>query len=205
VLKLLIILLQSLLFAVSAHTAARENLGEGDLKALYDQMEPSIGIIFEFKQVKNISALSRPLVSKGTVHVVDSDTVNWHQTLPYSMMMSFTPKGMLECLHDCKGKTATGNSNPFAVTLSKAFIGLLTGAPEQIEVFFTINIEKNEQGSWQLSMAPVDPMLSGIIKEITLQGGQYLREVQIFEVSGDNTLMEFSNHHKSLNAEPGTN
>ena len=200
-LKLLIILFQSLLFAVSADTAARASLADGDLKTLYDQMEPSIGIIFEFKQIKNISVLSRPLISKGKVYVVDSETVNWYQTSPYSMMMSFTPNGIKECFDVCNGKTSVGNSNPFAITLSNAFVGLLAGSPEQLEAFFNVDIEKNEQGSWQLSMTPVDPMLSGVIKEITLQGGQYLRAVKIFEISGDNTLMKFSNHHESSDVE----
>ena len=59
--------------------------------------------------------------------------------------------------------------------------------------------------SWELSMTPVDPMLSGVIKEITLQGGQYLRSVKIFEINGDNTLMKFSNHHERSDVEPETN
>jgi len=203
--KLLVILLQSLLFAVSSSAASKTNLDGGDLKALYNQMESSIGIVSEFKQVKNISVLSRPLVSTGTVYVVASETVNWYQTSPYSMMMSFTPKGMIECLDVCKGTTATRNSNPFAITLSKAFIGLLTGSPEQLKIFFTINIEKNEQKGWQLSMTPIDPMLSGVIKKITLQGGQYLQAVKILEVSGDNTLIKFNNHHENLNVQLETN
>ncbi|MBT3887801.1 MAG: outer membrane lipoprotein carrier protein LolA [Nitrosomonadaceae bacterium] len=204
-LKLLIILFQILLFAVSVDTAARASLADGDLKALYYQMEPSIGIIFEFKQVKNISVLSRPLISNGTVYVVDSETVNWYQTSPYAMMMSFTPNGMMECLDVCNGKISAGNSNPFAITLSNAFIGLLAGSPEQLEAFFNVDIEKNEHGSWELSMTPLDPMLSGVIKEITLQGDQYLRSVKIFEINGDNTLMKFSNHHERSDVEPETN
>jgi hypothetical protein len=116
--------------------------------------------------------------------------------------MNFTPKGIIECLDDCKSKIPATISNPFVTALSQAFISLLVGSPKQLESYFDIKVEEQRQEGWQLSLTSIDPMLSDVIKQINLTGDQYLRSLHIFEMNGDHTLLTFSNHHTTVSAMP---
>jgi len=192
---ILLVLLMTMATATVAYA-------DDDLQAIYDQMKPSIGMTADFKQIKTITVLSRPLVSQGAIHVVDGETISWHQDLPYIMMMKFTSQGIIECLDDCKGEAPTVSNNPFVTALSQAFIGLLAGSPEKLETYFDLSVSEHSQANWKLLLAPNDAILSGFIKHISITGDEHLQSLIILEMSGDKTLLTFSNHQHVTGVEP---
>lgn len=67
---------------------------------------------------------------------------------------------------------------------------LFEGNQANLEKNFSVTVSGNSQ-IWKMTLIPKIEPLSKIVKEISVDGGKQLKDIQIEEISGANTLITF--------------
>ena len=148
-----------------------------------------------FQQEKHLKILSRPLMSSGLFTYDQSKGVIWKTLVPVPSLLLVNESQLI---------SGQGEQNVPAA-FGKVFKAMLGGDLNELTEGFLITGE-NIKSAWHLQLTPKDEFLQKIINTITLSGDIELRTLELQEVTGNYTRIDFTQitHPTQLSTEQET-
>lgn len=144
----------------------------------------------DFTQTRTLKALTKPLVSRGSVVVDQGRGILWQVKKPLALTFVVTPKGVLEVGPDGRRKVQTAQDAPMVAEMGRILKALVEGRFSALEGWFSL------QGSgtpdrWEIRLAP-KAAAAAFLKGATLQGGRTLERLRLVEPGGDTSEVVFT-------------
>jgi outer membrane lipoprotein-sorting protein len=156
------------------------------LEALMAGMAGAKGVRAEFREVKTLALLSRPLESRGVLSFVPPDRMvrRTLEPAPSSLVVD----GRRVTFTDASGGapvdlSADPSAREFVDNFTTIFRGDLESLRRRYEVAF-----ESEPPRWRLLLRPRDALLQRFVDSLTLEGeGEAMRQMTLVERDGDRT------------------
>lgn len=148
-------------------------------------------ICADFTQNKLLAALSRPLVSTGSLIFVAGNGVLWQVREPFPARVLVKSDILVRWDDDGKPHRVDLNQAPIFQAISRLFLAVFAGKIEGLQTPFEISTRVSGE-RWRMTLIPRDPRLAAIIKRVRAAGGKFVEEVTIDEGRGDRTAIQFS-------------
>lgn len=147
----------------------------------------------QFVQEKYISNLSVSLKSSGNFSYQRDQALHWQTMEPVQHELEMTRDSIINKQGSNELVYLDVNSNPAIQVISELFFSVLTAEWQGLERFFKLSSGSNVNGQWEAELLPIDAVITQFSDRVTLQGDSLLREVTIYEKSGDYTKIKFDN------------
>ncbi|MEZ9858819.1 outer membrane lipoprotein carrier protein LolA [Vibrio splendidus] len=159
----------------------------------------------EFTQTRNMEMFAQPLTSQGTFLLDKSNGLLWTQTTPFPVSLVLTDNKLSQRFADQPAKIITDKENPMAFYFSHIFLSVFHGDTQRLQEQFALDFEPAiEQSSnasansssqdtrWTLTLKPKSAPMNAVFEAITLQGQNDIERIELREIRGDSTVIEFS-------------
>lgn len=140
-----------------------------------------------FVQKKHIRILARPLVSSGTLWVDQNVGVVWQTETPLSSRVVIAHQNV--SFSDMQTRR-TIKSMEFLADILK---GVVSGNIDAIQEQFDVSVLDvgGDNKSWIIELSPKSALIKKGIESIKMSGHEYVDEIILKEVSGDQTEINF--------------
>ncbi|MFA0312720.1 hypothetical protein BH581_18235 [Vibrio splendidus] len=159
----------------------------------------------EFTQIRNMEMFAQPLTSQGTFLLDKSNGLLWTQATPFPVSLVLTDNKLSQRFADQPAKIITDKQNPMAFYFSHIFLSVFHGDTQKLQEQFSLSFEPAiEQSSnasadsssddtrWILTLKPKSAPMNAVFEAITLQGKNDIERIELREIRGDSTVIEFS-------------
>ncbi len=144
----------------------------------------------DFTQTRTLSALTRPLVSRGSVVVDHTRGILWQVKQPFALTFVVTPKAVLEVGPDGKRKAQAAKDAPMVAQMGRILKALVEGRWSVLEEFFTLKAS-GSTAKWEIRLTP-KPVAASFLKGATIQGGRTLERLRLEEPGRDTSEVVFT-------------
>jgi len=144
-----------------------------------------------FDQSKQLVGLKKPLSSNGRFCVVADKGVLWRTLQPFPNSLKLTRDEIIQLRGEQVALRLDAKQEPTVRMINSVLFALLAGDLEQLEKLFDVDGTAQDHG-WSVTLKARDPGLAKAIGSIALDGGVYVKNIVISEVSGDRTQIVFS-------------
>ncbi|MEZ8067548.1 outer membrane lipoprotein carrier protein LolA [Vibrio sp. FF145] len=205
--KQISIVLLGLASMMASHFAgASENTNAvGSITELQTVLSENSIVRGEFTQTRNMEMFAQPLTSQGTFLLDKSNGLLWTQATPFPVSLVLTDNKLSQRFADQPAKIITDKENPMAFYFSHIFLSVFHGDTQKLQEQFSLSFEpataKNSDESansnsqdtrWTLTLKPKSAPMNAVFEAITLQGRGDIERIELREVRGDSTVIEFS-------------
>ncbi|MBU2911619.1 MULTISPECIES: LolA family protein [Vibrio] len=159
----------------------------------------------EFTQTRNMEMFAQPLTSQGTFLLDKSNGLLWTQTTPFPVSLVLTDNKLSQRFADQPAKIITDKENPMAFYFSHIFLSVFHGDTQKLQEQFSLSFEpaieqssnasansSSEDTRWTLTLKPKSAPMNAVFEAITLQGQNDIERIELREIRGDSTVIEFS-------------
>lgn len=144
-----------------------------------------------FDQTKTLAGMKKPLLSEGRFCVVTGKGVLWRTLKPFASTLHLTRDQIVQMQGDRVAMKLDANQEPTVRMINSVLFSLLAGDLGQLDTLFEVDARVTGE-QWNVKLKARNPALARAIGDITLEGGQYVRRIEMIEASGDRTLIVFS-------------
>lgn len=145
-----------------------------------------------FEQVRTISGMSQPLVSRGQLLIAQQQGLWWHQATPFVMTLILDDKRMVQSMSGQPPQVITADSNPQMFQFNHLLRALFQADEKVLRENFELNFRDQGNDQWQLSLTPKAAPLNKIFNRIDLQGAAFLNRITLDDKQGDKTAITLS-------------
>ena len=182
--KRLIAIAALILGAASAHAAAPV----AQIQAMLAKPEQLCG---RFDQTKRLAGMKKPLVSTGRFCVVAGKGVLWRTLKPFPNTLRLKRDEIVHLQGDRVAMRLDASQEPTVRMINGVLFSLLAGDLGQLDSLFEVNGSVTGE-TWKVGLKARNAGLARAIGAIALEGGAYVRAIQMIEDSGDRTDIVFS-------------
>ncbi len=143
------------------------------------------------RQERHIANLSRPLMSRGSVHMDEEGTLFWKQEHPFPVLIKMMPESVEEIVAGSPPQRFTRDQNPYLITFSRAFVSLFAGETQQLSSLFKLEPVQTDSG-WRIQLTPKDENVKKMINTISIFGAQRIEKFQFMESGTNRTTIYLS-------------
>lgn len=147
----------------------------------------------EFVQTRTVAGLAKPVLTRGRLLYWHKQGVLWQVEQPYRATYAIERDSITEIAADGTRMVRTEADAPAAVRISRAVRSAMGSDPSVLNSWFGSDA-RLEGSRWQLALTPRQSTLARQIKSIRLSGAEFVEDVLIDAVNGDETRIEFRNH-----------
>ena len=179
------------LFAALALAAGAARAAEAPtLESLMAGMAKTSGVEARFVERKEVTLLSEPIETRGTLVFVPPGRLARVTVAPSASRLVIDGERL--SFRDAAGAEALDlSANPVAREIVDNFIVLFSGDLARLRARYEPALESAGEG-WRLELRPRHRPLSDLIERITLEGtGRALRRIEMLERDGDRTTTRF--------------
>ncbi|CUI03554.1 outer membrane lipoprotein carrier protein LolA [Massilia antarctica] len=144
-----------------------------------------------FDQTKQLAGMKKPLASNGRFCVVAGKGVLWRTLKPFPNTLRLTRDEIVSFQGERVAMRLEAKQEPTVRMINSVLFSLLSGDLGQLETLFEVD-GNVDGGSWNVALKARQPALAKAIGAISLDGGAYVKNIQIAEASGDKTVIVFS-------------
>jgi outer membrane lipoprotein-sorting protein len=183
--------LRCCLFTALALAAGATHAAEAPtLESLMAGMAKTSGVEARFVERKEVTLLSEPIETRGTLVFVPPDRLARVTHAPSASRLVIDGERL--SFRDAAGAEALDLSvNPIAREIVDNFIVLFSGDLARLRARYEPALESAGEG-WRLELRPRHRPLSDLIERITLEGtGRALARIEMLERDGDRTTTRF--------------
>jgi len=144
----------------------------------------------EFKQEKYISDLAITLSSTGLFSYHRGKNIHWKTLEPIQSELIMTPNTIINRQGDNELFRMDVNAASAIGLISELFFSIMTSDWQKLAAAFVISGE-NKDGVWVAELTPIDETIAQFSSRISLRGDHLLREITLYEKSGDYTAIHF--------------
>lgn len=177
----------SLIF-VAACNAASAAAPIAKIQAMLAKPEQLCG---RFEQTKQLAGMKKPLVSSGRFCVVAGKGVLWRTLKPFANTLHLKRDEIVHMQGERVAMRLDASKEPTVRMINGVLFSLLGGDLAQLDTLFEVDGSVSGN-SWRVALKARSPALARAIGAISLDGGAYVRSIQMNEASGDRTSIEFS-------------
>ncbi len=185
---------------VSGLVSAKENTAVvGSISELQTVLSENSIVRGEFTQTRNMEMFAQPLTSQGTFLLDKSSGLLWTQTTPFPVNLVLTDNKLSQKFADQPAKIITDKENPMAFYFSHIFLSVFHGDTQKLQEQFSLSFQPatvqssdHNTGSWTLTLKPKSAPMNAVFEAITLQGNGDIERIELKEIRGDSTVIEFS-------------
>jgi len=181
-----------LLFCCFATLPAHAELSYELLTQLTDSPDVLEG---DFKQEKYLAEFDTTLVSTGHFNYQRDKFIRWHTLDPIENELMMQPNRITSS-QDNELISLDSDKDPATKVLTEIFFSVLTADWYALSEYFFANGEYQNNRDWQVKLTPRHQMLKQAISHVELSGDSLMREVVLYEKSGDITHINFMNLQK---------
>lgn len=145
-----------------------------------------------FEQVRTISGMSQPLVSRGQLLIAQQQGLWWHQATPFVMTLILDDKRMVQSMSGQPPQVITADSNPQMFQFNHLLRALFQADEKVLRENFELNFRDQGNDQWQLSLTPKAAPLNKIFNRIDLRGAAFLNRITLDDKQGDKTAITLS-------------
>lgn len=144
-----------------------------------------------FDQTKQLAGMKKPLLSSGRFCVVKNKGVLWRTLKPFPNTLRLTRDEIVHLQGERVAMRMDARSEPVVRTINSVLFSLLGGDLAQLDKLFEVD-GTADKDSWQVALKAREPALAKAIGAVTLEGGSYVKRIEMNEASGDKTSIVFS-------------
>ncbi|WP_137174320.1 outer membrane lipoprotein carrier protein LolA [Massilia sp. HP4] len=180
-----ILAIAALLFgAASAHAAAPV----AQIQAMLAKPDQLCG---RFDQVKRLAGMKKPLASQGRFCVVAGKGVLWRTLKPFPNTLRLKRDEIVHLQGDRVAMRLEASQEPTVRMINGVLFSLLAGDLGQLDSLFEVDGSVDGE-RWKVALKAKSAALARAVGAISLEGGAYVRSIQMVEESGDRTEIVFS-------------
>ena len=181
--------------------ASENTIAVGSISELQTVLSENSIVRGEFTQTRNMEMFAQPLTSQGTFLLDKSSGLLWTQATPFPVNLVLTDNKLSQRFADQPAKIITDKENPMAFYFSHIFLSVFHGDTQKLQEQFALDFEpatvtssdeNTENKSWTLTLKPKNAPMNAVFEAITLQGQNDIERIELREVRGDSTVIEFS-------------
>ncbi|KXU36288.1 hypothetical protein AXE65_05215 [Ventosimonas gracilis] len=159
-----------------------------DLSDLQQKLQQTPVVRGDFSQEKYIAGLPIPLVGLGQFCFSNKHGILWDLTVPIKQRLRITKDGLALETQDGKWQLQAGQDS----RQTRLFLDVLQGDTDELHKQFQLALNGNSE-DWQLTLTPKTALLKQIFTRIQINGGALLSKVELFETSGERTVIRLQN------------
>lgn len=161
------------------------------LESVMERFAHSGGVAARFRETRQLTILSEPIESRGTLYFAPPDRLARHVTEPGEAKI--VVRGDRVSFRDETGvQTLELGSSEVARAMVGNVMVLLRGDLEALRAQYEVGFEVTGQ-DWRLDLVPRDRVVRQLIERLRVDGrGNRLVRMESIETSGDVTITEFS-------------
>ena len=182
--KRLIATLILVMGAAAAHAAAPI----AQIQALLAKPEQLCG---RFDQTKHLAGMKKPLASHGRFCVVAGKGVLWRTLKPFPSTLRLKRDEIVQLQGERVAMRLEASQEPTVRMINGVLFSLLAGDLGQLDSLFEVDGSVSGQ-TWKVALKARNAALARAVGAIRLEGGAYVRSIQMNEDSGDRTEIAFS-------------
>jgi len=160
-----------------------------DLSDLQKKLQQAPIVRGDFVQEKYIAGLPIPLMGSGQFCLSTKQGLLWDFTMPIKQRLRITAKGLAREVGVNQWHLEAGLMDRQQTQL---FLAVLQGDTSELQKQFQLALSGNQE-NWQLTLTPKSALLKQIFTRIQLNGGALLSRIELFESSGERTLIKLLN------------
>ena len=149
-----------------------------------------------FTQERHARAFTSPLISAGRIVIAPETGLLWLLEDPFAVSIALTPERVIEREEGIAPRITPLATQPVFRTLMGLFLDLPSGRADGLAATFAAEVDSGVIGvdDWRLRLVPRDALLAEAIADIEVTGGRFISTVVVNEVSGDFTVVRFTDH-----------
>ncbi|PRC95150.1 outer membrane lipoprotein carrier protein LolA [Solimicrobium silvestre] len=152
--------------------------------------KPSV-LCGRFDQTKQLNGMKKPLASNGRFCVVAGKGVVWRTLQPFPNTLRLTRDEIVNYQGDRVAMRLDAKQEPTVRMINSVLFSLLAGDLAQLDTLFEVD-GNADAATWHVALKAREPALAKAIGAISLDGGAYVKTININEASGDHTTIVFS-------------
>lgn len=141
----------------------------------------------QFVQQRYLKSLPKPLQTTGQFALQKQTGLFWHVQKPLDVQLRVRPNGIAQW----DKKTWRNSSQSGQATQVKLFMAVLGGNTQELSKQFDLDVSGSLK-QWTLTLRPKTTIMKQVFQNITIQGDQVVRQVELREKQGDRTIMKFT-------------
>jgi len=182
------------LFITANVWAASEKVEVKTLADLQTTLSHQSIIRGDFTQTRTMEMFDQPLSSQGSFLLDKASGLLWSQTAPFPVHLVLTDNKLSQRFGDQPAQVITDKENPMAFYFSHIFLSVFHGDTQKLTEQFALEFSPSDaQTNWTLSLTPKHAPMNAVFERIELQGNSDIERIELKEIRGDSTLIEFSN------------
>lgn len=196
-LKLLSKLFFILLIISTATSAfAQSSTPIAQIQAILEKPQIMCG---RFDQTKQLVGINKPLSSNGRFCVVADKGILWRTLYPFPNTLRLSPNEIIQMHGTQTTMRMDASQEPVVRMINTVLFSMLAGDFSQLDKIFILN-SNIHHNHWHVTLKAREPGLAKVIGNISLEGDQHVKKVNIAESNGDKTLIIFSDIKNGSNA-----
>jgi len=144
-----------------------------------------------FDQTKQLNGMKKPLASVGRFCVIAGKGVMWRTVKPFPNTLRLTRDEIVAFQGERVSMRLDAKQEPTVRMINSVLFSLLSGELGSLDTLFEVD-GTAEANSWKVALKARQPALAKAIGAIALEGGAYVKTINIDEASGDHTTIVFS-------------
>lgn len=179
-------------FAFAATLQVLNANNENEFNQIKNSLQTQKEVRGNFKQIRVIKLLSKPLVSTGTFELSQTKGLTWNQQQPFPSLLIVTDNEISQKIGNNPPTVLTKSEQPIVFAFTHIFLSLFQGDIDLVKSYFTISFTGNKN-NWQIQLKPNQSPLDKAIHLIDLSGGKYLSKIKIDQAQGNEMTIYLSN------------
>lgn len=148
----------------------------------------------QYTQIKKMQLFKQPLLSSGEFLIEQQQGLLWLQKQPFIITLALNKDKLSQRIADQPAQIMQASDNPMAFYFSHLFLSLFKGDTEGLSKQFMIELQSKDE-LWSLLLTPKSSPLDKVFKQITISGSTYIDQLQLIELQGDSTEINFINQN----------
>lgn len=144
-----------------------------------------------FDQTKHLNGMKKPLASVGRFCVIAGKGVMWRTVKPFPNTLRLTRDEIVAFQGERVSMRLDARQEPTVRMINSVLFSLLSGELGSLDTLFEVD-GTAEAHSWKVALKARQAALAKAIGAIALEGGAYVKTINIDEASGDHTTIVFS-------------
>jgi len=150
----------------------------------------------QFIQTKTMQMFNQPLLSTGHFLLARQQGLIWAQVQPFPVSLVLVKGKLSQQFAGQPAEVILAKDNPMVFYFSHLFLSLFKGDVAALTEQFLITVSENKH-NWQLLLTPKSAPLNKIFANISIEGTEFIERLQLTELNGDISLIEFNEQHST--------
>ncbi|WP_229426919.1 outer membrane lipoprotein carrier protein LolA [Massilia atriviolacea] len=183
--------MKRLMFAIAIAASCASASAGAPIARIQSMLAKPTMLCGRFDQTKHLAGMKKPLASHGRFCVVAGKGVLWRTLKPFPNTLRLTRDEIVSFQGERVAMRLEAKQEPTVRMINSVLFSLLSGDLGQLDTLFEVD-GSVDGGAWNVALKARQPALAKAIGAISLDGGAYVKNIQIAEASGDKTFIVFS-------------